>query len=345
MMDYKDIISENAQRISKISWWAKLAFHCTDVRNAVGIMRSGRLYSRTDAQRLGVMQNENASRQVIDFTNSDVYSYVRFYFRPLTPTQYYNEGYKHPDLRYHQDSSANIPVPVFFLFDLKALLLLPGTKFSPTSQASPGAITQSGAEAFSRLPFASIYDNGLAHSADTRKYRHAEILHSQSLDIDSCLKYIVCRNEVERLTLLNELRADNQTAYDKYKDIIKVGREDLFYCNGFYVEDCAYHSHSLVITFSDTPAQKKFITRQMEKNGLSKLRKISMTISLTWNRQEASVWRHELSASVDMLKDKFFALRNLPELPDADTLVAKVYLEDKLVCHSQHALENNGDLY
>lgn len=208
-MDYQDIISDNVRHIGNISWWAKFAFHCTDVRNAVGVMRSGHLYSRTDAQRLGVMQNENASRQVIDFTNSDVYSYVRFYFRPLTPTQYYNEGYKHPDLRYHQDSSANIPVPVFFLFDLKTLLSLSGTKFSSISQAAPGAIIQSGAEEFSQLPFASIYDNDPAHSADTKKHRHAEILHPQSLDIDSCLKYIVCRNEAERLTLLNELRADN----------------------------------------------------------------------------------------------------------------------------------------
>lgn len=119
----------------------------------------------------------------------------------------------------------------------------------------------------------------------------------------------------------------------------------MFYCNGFYVEDCAYHSHSFVITFSDTPAQKKFIVRQMAKNNLSELRKISMAVSLTWRRQEVTVRHHVLSASVDILKDKIFTLTNLPELPNADTLVVKIYLDDKLVCHSKHVLETGGDLF
>ena len=68
------------------------------------------------------MRNDNASRQVIDMTNSGVVSKVRFYFRPLTPTQHYNEGYKHPALRYDQDENANVPVPIFLLFDLEKLL-------------------------------------------------------------------------------------------------------------------------------------------------------------------------------------------------------------------------------
>ena len=112
-MEYIDIIRDNSEKRSPVSWWPKFAFHYTDVTNAVSILSSGFLYSRADATHLRVMENDNASRQVIDMTDSAVVSKVRFYFRPLTPTQYYNEGYKHPALRYDGDENANVPVPIF----------------------------------------------------------------------------------------------------------------------------------------------------------------------------------------------------------------------------------------
>ena len=158
-MEYIDIIRDNSENHSPVAWWPKFAFHYTDVTNAVSILSSGFLYSRADAANMRVMKNDNASRQVIDMTNSDVVSKVRFYFRPLTPTQYYNEGYKHPALRYDGDENANVPVPIFLLFDLEKLLALPGVEFSETSQAGHGARVYSGVEAFSRLNFDYIYDN------------------------------------------------------------------------------------------------------------------------------------------------------------------------------------------
>ena len=158
-MTYKDIIRDNCENHSSVSWWPRFAFHYTDVTNAVSILDSGYLYSRADASHLKVMRNDNASRQVIDMTNSGVVSKVRFYFRPLTPTQYYNEGYKHPALRYDRDENANVPVPIFLLFDLEKLLSLPGVQFSETSQAGHGSNVYSGVDAFSRLNFDYIYDN------------------------------------------------------------------------------------------------------------------------------------------------------------------------------------------
>ena len=85
-MNYKDIIKENCTSRSDVHWWPQFAFHYTDVKNAVSILSSGRLYSRTNAEKLGIMKNENASRQVIDMTKTAVAAYVRFYFRPLTPS-------------------------------------------------------------------------------------------------------------------------------------------------------------------------------------------------------------------------------------------------------------------
>lgn len=156
-MDYSEIIRDNCAKHSPVSWWPRFAFHYTDVKNAVSILSSGYLYSRVNAARHGVMQNDNASRQVIDMTDNNVTSMVRFYFRPLTPTQYYNEGYKHPALRYDHDENANVPVPIFLLFDLEAVLKIPGVQFSETSQAGHGSLRYSGEEAFSRLNFDYIY--------------------------------------------------------------------------------------------------------------------------------------------------------------------------------------------
>ena len=186
-MEYIDVISENCEKHSAVSWWPKFAYHYTDVTNAVSILDTGYLYSRSDATNLKVMKNDNASRQVIDMTRLDVVSKVRFYFRPLTPTQYYNEGYKHPALRYDGDSYANVPVPVFLLFDLETLLSLPGVQFSETSQAGYGAKMYSGVEAFSKLNFDKIYSNKLSDLETTKQYRHAEIVHPKSMQIDSCI--------------------------------------------------------------------------------------------------------------------------------------------------------------
>lgn len=103
-MDFKDIIQRNYERLSgKAKQWCRYAFHYTDISNAVEILSSGMLYSRNLALKAELMHNDNASRQVIDCTKSDVTDCVRFYFRPLTPTQYYNEGFKHKDIRYEEE--------------------------------------------------------------------------------------------------------------------------------------------------------------------------------------------------------------------------------------------------
>ena len=236
-MEYIDIIRDNCENHSRVSWWPKFAFHYTDVTNAVGILSSGYLYSRADAAHLGMMKNDNASRQVIDMTNSNVISKVRFYFRPLTPTQYYNEGYKHPLLRYDQDENANVPVPVFLLFDLDKLLSLPGVEFSEKSQAGYGTRTYSGVDAFSKLNFDYIYDNTFENFDTTKQYRHAEIVHQNSLAIESCISNILCRNNLERTTLLNLLKEENPLAFAKYKNIIKVYKRDTFENNGLFISD------------------------------------------------------------------------------------------------------------
>lgn len=235
-MEYRELIQKNSDCYSKIRWWPRFAFHFTDVRNAASILASGRMFSRAIAQNLNIMPNDNASKQVIDLTDSKVISNVRFYFRPQTPTQYYNEGYKHPSLRFLCDSNANVPVPVFLLFDLEKILSLPNVRFSETGQAGRGASLCSGVEAFSKLNFDYIYDNSSDRWTETKSYRHAEILIPDFFDIDERITGILCRNSIEQTTLLNLLREKaSRERYNRFKDIIRVYAKNTFYENGFFV--------------------------------------------------------------------------------------------------------------
>ena len=340
-MNYIDIIRDNCENHSPVSWWPKFAFHYTDVTNAVSILNSGYLYSRADADKLRVMRNDNASRQVIDMTNSGAVSKVRFYFRPLTPTQYYNEGYKHPALRYDRDENANVPVPVFLLFDLDKLLSLPGVQFSETSQAGYGSKLCSGVEEFSKLNFDYIYDNSFDNFGVTKTYRHAEIVHPNSMPIDSCISHILCRNNLERTTLLNLLREENYKAFAKYKDIIKVPKRDTFENNGFFITDCSYHDNTISISFSDTYTKKRYIEREMEKAKLTTLKPIKVTVWLKWFNSRTDCYKESIDFSVDIKEPGVITVTGLPCVPQAKDISIEVYFDDKLMCRVVQPLDSS----
>ena len=343
-MKYIDIIRDNCENHSSVPWWPKFAFHYTDVTNAVSILNSGFLYSRADATHMRVMKNDNASRQVIDMTNSDVVSKVRFYFRPLTPTQYYNEGYKHPALRYDGDENANVPVPIFLLFDLEKLLALPGVQFSEMSQAGYGTMVYSGVEAFSKLNFDYIYDNTYDNFEITKSYRHAEIVHPNSMAIKSCISNILCRNSLERTTLLNLLRETNPLAFAKYQNMIKTYKHDTFENNGIFLTNCSYHSNTVSISFSDTYASKRYIDRMVDKMrariGLSDLTPIKVRVWLKWFNARTIVHQESIEAQVDVRKSgSSLTITGLPNIANARDIGIKVYFDDKLMCYAIQSLE------
>lgn len=115
ILDYKDILEQQKVNLSNsIRWWPNFLYHFTDVHNASNILYDGFIWSREIAQDKHVMQNDNASHAVNAASNQDVKCYGRLYFRPLTPTQYHNEGYKPEEVR-DSTINANCPVPVFFV--------------------------------------------------------------------------------------------------------------------------------------------------------------------------------------------------------------------------------------
>ncbi len=77
-------------KLGNLHWWPTYVYHFTDVHNAVNILKSGYLYCRTEAQRLGLMDVDNASPDIIQRTRREYERFTRLYFRPNTPTQFRN---------------------------------------------------------------------------------------------------------------------------------------------------------------------------------------------------------------------------------------------------------------
>ncbi len=328
-MTYAEIIECNS-RIIHNPWWAKHAFHYTDVENAINILKSGFLFSRVNAENLKVMKNDNASRQVIDMTYSNASSYVRFYFRPLTPTQYHNEGFKHGNLRYCHDQNANVPVPVFFIFDLEKILSMPDTRFSEKTLAGTGCAIHSGPHEFSKLNFGLIYGNGsMNDSEEEKKYRQAEIVYPGKFEVKPFLKAIACRNDVERKTLLNMLRREELGLFNEYKKMILV-MDECFEKNGLFISECEYNNDTISIVLSDT-TQKRYYTDK-HKTNKDKL-EVKMHADFAWMKKNVPIAGQGCDLIVDYENSNTITFTGLIRHKEATALFMRIFFEGKLVCY------------
>lgn len=338
-MEYKEIIQRNSESLARTgrSWWPYYVYHYTDVRNAVSILKSGILYSRSKAIDLSVMQSDNASRQVIDMTNSRAITYARFYFRPLTPTQYYNEGFKHPDLRFDGDINANVPVPIFLLFDAESVLSTSGTMFSSSPQSGHGSPLESGVDAFARLPFHDIYSDGPS-SSDQRRHRHAEVVYPTAYLIKNTLKYIMCRNAVERSTLLTLLSQENKSLFDRYSEIIKISNDGIFLKNGMFINDFNYSDGTAAFDFNEDPQKSNYQNRMMQNFRIEKLRGLKCQIRTEWLDKHRQILKYMLAEATIDYNISRLTLNNISHVDHSTLLRFNVKIEDKLVCIVEHSL-------
>lgn len=336
-MSYKDIILKN-EEYAPARWWPHYAYHYTDIRNAVSILETGMLYSRMRAEELHVMLNDNASRQVIDMTAQKTASFVRFYFRPLTPTQYHNEGFKHKDLRYDGDSNANVPVPIFFFFHLEQLLSDPNTYFSEGSEAGSGSPVKKGEEAFSDLDFKMIYSNGpyISQDSDGKKregsLRQSEILYPDMYQISGSLAGIVCRNAEEKTTLLNFLKDKSNRLFSYWQSRIRVINKDLYYNNGLFIESCDLHGSDFSISFSDAYPRKKYADRK------GKEFQLKAGVQFEWLHRNELLQRKDYEWTMDYLNAKQIIFRGMLEIKKATDLSVKIYLENQLMSYRRFSL-------
>ena len=110
-------------------------YHFTHFYNAIDVIRSRKILSRDRAEELGLLKYDSAGSVV--FRSNKAHKFARFYFRPCTPTQYYNEALgADSQLGYYNWRGEwkskypkavglglpKCPVPVFFKFDMEEVL-------------------------------------------------------------------------------------------------------------------------------------------------------------------------------------------------------------------------------
>ncbi len=170
-------------------------------------MERGRLYSRRRLDELGIPHQESADPDVIDATPRWVRDYVRFYFRPRTPTQFHMEGIRPVDQR---SRGANCPVPVFFLFESTDILTRLDTRFSDGNLATFNPRIGDSCEELMDLPLEEIFHTGYydtdLHPRRTY-HRNAEVIVPREVNIDQVCG-IHCRSAAEKQTLLNSMSGD-----------------------------------------------------------------------------------------------------------------------------------------
>lgn len=259
-MTYNETIKKQRSLLPKSrNWWPKYFYHFTDIQNALGIIDKGWIFGRQTAIENELMQNDNASNSVISLSSNGIKEYARLYFRPKTPTQFHNEGYKPESVR-KLDINASCPVPVFFFLDAEKILCMEGIKFSEISCAGLSELKlMDGEENFSKLAFDKIYHDSRLDSEnrdDIVKHRHAEVVRLGGIPIKDCLKGIVCRSIAEKQTLLYILKTQYYEKYIDYQGLIIYNPVlDMFFNNGMYVKDVRYDGE-LHILLNDSSKRK-----------------------------------------------------------------------------------------
>ena len=214
-------------------WWPNYLFHCTDIQNVVQILKSGELLSRREAKETGQLRVDIAAPEIIDQTEDEWLDYVRLYFRPRTPTQYNNEGFRPKEQwRY----GAHCPVPVYFLFDSLSILSRAECRFTDGNLAA-GAVPTSRIDQLRQIPFNMVYHDmwfDPSQHSTIVFHRNAEVLVPQRLDLGA-VRLICCRSQAEYEALLYLLPPGTRSRW--VKRIGVQSRLNLFFNRWTFVEE------------------------------------------------------------------------------------------------------------
>ncbi|OAV44068.1 DarT ssDNA thymidine ADP-ribosyltransferase family protein [Lewinella sp. 4G2] len=108
--------------------WSGYIYHFTNLPNAIKVLNSSSILSRDNA--LARLDNFDDAAGLVVGRRNVAHAYARFYFRPQTPTQFYNEelGQDQSSIYERTYGSAlrlglpKCPVPIFFRFRLQKVL-------------------------------------------------------------------------------------------------------------------------------------------------------------------------------------------------------------------------------
>lgn len=306
-MQYSEIIKEQKQWLNpEFEWWPDFFYHFTDVHNAVRILQSGWILSRENAVHQGVMVTENASRAVISATSAENKRYGRLYFRPLTPTQYHNEGYK-PEAIRDKNINACCPVPVFLCLDSVATLEYSGVEFAEKGISGNWHNVQSGAGGFSNLNFRKIYHNGPygEDERDIKDYRHSEIVRAEGFPVEPLLRCILCRTLAEKETLLYLIKRYSMRMYNSYKErILYRPKLRCFNYNGIFIKYVSILNGIIKFEFNDPMQRLKSTGQDIYFQILIELEYIRRDGSIAFTEEGACYLNYSFIQSATMVLRK-----------------------------------------
>ena len=228
-------------------WWPNYLFHCTDIRNVANILKSGELLSRVQAENAKSLAVDIAGPEIIAQTDSRWHNYVRLYFRPRTPTQYRNEGFR-PKGQW--EYGAHCPVPVYLLFDAISVLSEAESLFTHGNLASSHTMPTKSIASFQQIPFELVYHDTWfdpAEQASIVYHRNAEVLVPKRLGLEA-VQMIRCRSQAEYETLLHLLPPGTLTRW-----VDKIGVQPslhLFHNQWTFVERVEMSAEQLLFRFN-----------------------------------------------------------------------------------------------
>lgn len=310
---YKDIVLAQSRTLPRsINWWPSYLYHFTDINHAVSIIEKGWIYGRKTAKQAHLTKTDAASQNVLDVTSETVKQCGRLYMRPLTPTQFYSEGYKPKSVRHESYKDANCPVPVFFLFDTVKTLEYPEIFFVEKGAAGYNTeMWKSGADAFSKLKFDLIFHNAPTRNPEILKQRRTEVLREGGIPLNGLLRRIVCRTPAEMQTLLALIQSRCPQQYDVYKSIITYASADtapnMFMLHGIYVKTVCATSEKVLLHFNEPRLRYDF--RSNRKNSVE----IPCYITIYWKGDTGEIiFKSDSQSVIDYKRHAGLNLRYTP---------------------------------
>jgi len=201
-------------------------YHFTHLFNAIDIINESKILSRTKAEG----KFANAAGNLVARRDT-AHDFARFYFRPQTPTQFYNEclgldsesGYwkewcyygNHRKWKTYYPQARNLglpkcPIPVFFKFDLKEVLMKMSDKcyYSTGNMQTNWARVEKVSENPNSINTIHLYSD-ISDYENYKQYSQQEFLVIEEFDFSKLDSFeIICYNEEYAKMLKSQLGND-----------------------------------------------------------------------------------------------------------------------------------------
>ncbi|MBQ9313154.1 MAG: DUF4433 domain-containing protein [Bacteroidales bacterium] len=245
-------------------------YHFTHLYNAVEIIKNEKILSRNQAEG----HFANAAGGLVN-RRTTAHDYARFYFRPKTPTQFYNEclGKDSSDSYYEKALKLLLPkcpMPIFFVFDLKEILY----KFYDKCFYSDGNMQKDNTRIFKidnepiKLNTQFLYSTVDDGFDEYLQYSQQEFLIKDELDFSTLQNYkIIAYNEVQANILQREIG-------NKY--VINFDDDNFYFNKKNETLNFVFTNDILQITSSYKSSESYFLVRTQDGNENSIVKNIKI---------------------------------------------------------------------